>query len=102
MPLIAERRPNATVLRGSEAGYVPFVRCEHCGEHIGLARDGEVQWSRAADPGKHVVFLHGTCVDEYRRLHEQRHGSMGLAEFVRALGAGLDVDVTEREAGSRP
>lgn len=91
MPLIVERREKATGLRGSESGYLPLVRCEQCGEHIGLARDGEVQWSRAAEPGRHVVFLHGSCVEDYRRLHEERYGSMGLGEFVRGLGAELDI-----------
>lgn len=93
MPIVVHRREKTTVAERSGRGFVPGIRCGECGETIEHARHGEVQWSRQAEPGRHVVFLHGSCAEDYRRFHEGRHGSMGLGQFIRRLGDALGVTI---------
>jgi hypothetical protein len=78
----------------------PVVICDHCGELIADAQDGNYQWQAPLGPGlvrRFIFFTHKHCSHDF----EQARGGSGawyameLTELLPHLARGLNVDWDE-------
>ena len=76
-------------------GAGPVIVCDHCGERIADAAEGNYEWARVIDtPGERVAvyFLHKWCSPAF----EQRRGlvldSMELTVMLPYLAQNLQLD----------
>jgi hypothetical protein len=88
----------ALKIEQTDWGVTPVIMCDHCGEPIGDARDGNYQWQAGeGDPGtdgplrRFAFFTHKACSGPF----EQSRGgasewyAMELSELLPALAARL-------------
>jgi hypothetical protein len=89
MPLIMQDR---------DGHACPVVVCDHCGERIEDARDGNYQWRmglRDTDWGSRVFFTHKRCCHAFEQAHPEEGFTWGAIElecFPVYLGNNLRLD----------
>jgi hypothetical protein len=62
---------------------VPIVICDHCGQEIALAEDGNVFWRSIDISEPH--FAHNECSEPFRKAQPYEHQSMELIRFKAML-----------------
>jgi hypothetical protein len=78
----------------------PGITCDHCGEAITTAADGNYQW-RHTDEGEtttQIVFTHKRCCHYFELLHPGHWMAIDLAWLVVFLANNLKVDVKQTKA----
>jgi hypothetical protein len=85
----------------------PKIFCDHCGQEILEAKDGNYQWSHAGgcDDGQTAViyFTHKACCDAFERTHGDPYawGAIGLEALPYFLMQNLKVSWREAQAKGR-
>ena len=77
----------------------PGITCDHCGEAITRADDGNYEW-RHTDEGvtTHIVFTHKRCCHAFESLHPGPWQAIDLEWLVVFLANNLKVNVRQTAA----
>lgn len=77
----------------------PVVICDHCGQRIESARDGNVEWQVDAEgrptAGGAIFFTHKDCCRAFETAARNRWYTQELSAFLVYLGNGLHVSWRE-------
>jgi hypothetical protein len=82
-------------IRYEEALCVPIVICDHCGEEIRSAADGNYQWLGRDDRPSRVYFTHKGCCHAFEKRHGGFWGAIDLQLLPVYLGNNLGIDWKE-------
>jgi hypothetical protein len=75
--------------------HCPAIECDHCGQRIRTARDGNVQWALRAK-GPMVYFTHKRCCHAFEEANPGiLWGAMELSQFPLYLANSLKASWTK-------
>jgi hypothetical protein len=85
---------------------IPTVLCDHCGEAITDAQDGNYQWSDALlqeDPTTPMYFTHKACCDAFEQVRGgmQAWSAIGLECLPYLLARNLRLTWQQAQAAAR-
>src|SRR5262252_7506488 len=83
----------------------PMIVCDHCGNAITRAQDGQYQWPHAAGIAEGqrapMVFTHTTCCDAFEQAHGGGWGAIGLEALPALLATHLHIPWSQATAKAR-
>jgi hypothetical protein len=84
IPIHARETPMPLVIQDRDNRFCPIIFCDHCGQAISDAKDGNYQWRMGlndTDFGSRIYFTHKRCCHPFEQAHKGNGFVWGAMEL---------------------